>query len=77
MATFLERAANSVNHMFPLLCIFVVSVVSHLGFEDGTFVLITPVPGHCFPFTFVNKAKFKDKSNLSDQVTRVSPGRDI
>ena len=28
-------AAHSVNHKFPLLCLFVVSVVSHLGFEDG------------------------------------------
>ena len=35
-----------------LICLFVVSVVSNLGFEDRTLVLIMPVPGHYFPFTF-------------------------
>ena len=48
MATFWERAAYSVNHMFSLLCLFVVLVVSHLGFEDGNLVLTAPVLGHCF-----------------------------
>ena len=53
MATFWERAANSVfQSYFPCLCIFVVLVVSHLGFEDENLVLIALVPGHCFPFTF-------------------------
>ena len=33
--------------MFPLLCLFVVLVVSHLGFEDENLVLIARVPGHC------------------------------
>ena len=33
--------------MFPLLCLFVVLVVSHLGFEDENVVLIVQVPGHC------------------------------
>ena len=36
--------------MFSLVCLFVVLVVSHLGFEGGTLVLIAPGPGHCFPF---------------------------
>ena len=35
-----------------LLCRFVILVVSHFGFEGRTLVLITPVPGHCLPFTF-------------------------
>ena len=43
-----KRASHSVNHMISLLCIFVVLVVSHLGFDDGNLVLIAPVPGHCF-----------------------------
>ena len=47
MATFLEKAAHLVNHMFSLLCLFVVLVVSHLGFEDRNLVLIARVPGHC------------------------------
>ena len=36
--------------MFPLLCLFIVSVISHLhvGIEDGTLVLIGLVPAHCF-----------------------------
>ena len=50
MATFWERAANSVNDKFSLLCPFVVLVVSYLGFKGGNLVLIAPVPGHRFPF---------------------------
>ena len=52
MATFWERAAHSVNHMFSLLCPFVALVVSHSGFKGWNLILIVPVPGHCFPFTF-------------------------
>ena len=52
MAIFSERTAHSVNHMFSLLCLFVVLVVSHLGFKGGNLVLIAPVPGQCFPFPF-------------------------
>ena len=29
----------------------IILVVSHLGFEDGNFVFVAPVPGHRFPFT--------------------------
>ena len=29
-----------------------VLLVSHLGFEGRTLVLIVSVPGHCLPFTF-------------------------
>ena len=52
MTTFWERAAQSDNDMFSLLCLFVALVVSHLGFEDGNFVLIAPVHGLCFPLLF-------------------------
>ena len=52
MNTFLEIAVHSVYHMFSLVCIFVVLVVSNLGFMGGNLVLIVPVTGHCFPFTF-------------------------
>ena len=41
-------SAHSVNHLFSLLCLIVVSVVSHLGFEDANLVLIVSVPGHYF-----------------------------
>ena len=38
--------------MFHTLCLhFVGLVVSHLGIEDGTLVLIVPVPGHRIAFT--------------------------
>ena len=46
MATFWERAANSVYRMFSRLCLFVALVVSHFGFEGRTWVLIASVPGH-------------------------------
>ena len=52
MTTFWERAAHSFNHVFTLLCPFIVLAVSHLGFKGGNLVLIVPVPGHWFPFTF-------------------------
>ena len=39
--------------MLSLICPFVVLVVSHFGFKGGNLVLIAPVPGHCFPFTFL------------------------
>ena len=58
MVTFWKRTAHSVNRLFSFLCIFVALVVSHLGFEDRTLVLIASVPGHCLPFTlfFYQKA---------------------
>ena len=44
-------AAHSVNRM----CIFVILVISHLGFDDRSFVLISLTPIHCLPLvTFVN-----------------------
>ena len=45
-------AAHSVYHMFSLyiVCIFVILVVSHFGFEGGTLVLIASVPDYCLPF---------------------------
>ena len=54
MATVLERAANSVNRVFSLLCIFVALVVSHFGFEGRTLVLIASVPSHCLPFYLIH-----------------------
>ena len=55
MATFWERAAHSVDHVFSLYSLFVDSVVSHFGFEGRILVLIELVPGHCLaclPFAF-------------------------
>ena len=53
MVTFCERAPHSVNHIFSLYCLFVILVVSCVGFESGTVVLIALIPGHCLPFTFL------------------------
>ena len=52
MATFREKAVHSVYHMFFLYYCFVVYVISNFGFEGGTVVLISSVPGHCLLFTF-------------------------
>ena len=54
MATFWERAAHSVDHMFSLYSswLIVMLVICHFGFEGGTLVLIASVPGHCLSFTF-------------------------
>ena len=43
--------AHSVNHMFSFLCVFVVLVVSHLGFKGVNLVLMMPLSGYCFPLT--------------------------
>ena len=50
VAFFLERVAHSFDHMFFLLCPFLVLVVS--DFESRNLVLIAPVHSHCLPFTF-------------------------
>ena len=52
MATFWESTAHSDHHIFSLLCLFVVLVVSHFGFEGGNRIKIAPVPGRCLSFTF-------------------------
>ena len=49
MATFWETAAKSVNHIF----LFVILVVSPLGFDCCTLVLIAPVPDPCRYFTSI------------------------
>ena len=54
MATFLERAAHSVNRMFSLylICLFVSLVISNFGIKGNILVLIAPVTGHCLHLTF-------------------------
>ena len=51
MAPFTERAAHSVYRMFYLYFDDVILVISHFGFEGGTFVLVASVPGHYLYFT--------------------------
>ena len=48
MATFWERAA----HVLFVFWLFVILVISRFGFEDGIWVLIAPVPGHCLLVTY-------------------------
>ena len=70
MATFLERAAHSVNPMFSLytLCLLFSLVVSHFGFYGGTLVLIAPVSGHCLPSSFhIGRIMIKIIIPVSDQ----------
>ena len=66
MATFLERAAHSVNHILPFYFDIVILVISHFGFEGGTLVLIAPVPGHClsFPFYYIHSCKLHGRVNM-------------
>ena len=52
MATFWERAANSVYHMLSVFLLIVILVIFHSGFARGTLVLIASVPCHCLSFTF-------------------------
>ena len=56
MATFWERAAYLVNHVFSLYCVYLLyRFCSHFGFESGTVDLIVPVPDHCLPFPICDK----------------------
>ena len=54
MATFWDLAANSVGHMSPLSFVHLNFLfISHFGFKSGIWLLISPVPVHCFSITFI------------------------
>ena len=38
-----------------VLCLFVILVVSYFGFENGTVVLIAPLPCHCLPLVLIRQ----------------------
>ena len=46
MSTFRERAADIIF----ALCLCVILVISHFGFEGKTLVLLAPDPGHRLTF---------------------------
>ena len=64
MATFWERAAHSVDHMFSLYFDFVILVISCFGFEGGIWVLVAPVLGHCILVYFFYKKCLQYKCNI-------------
>ena len=39
------------------LCLFLILVISHLGFEGKTLVLIATDPVHCVPFYFLSRCR--------------------
>ena len=69
MATIWERAAHLVDHNY-VLCIlttvFVILVISRIGFEGGIWVLIALIPGHCIRVTFKNATKPKARTQRVD-----------
>ena len=52
MATFLEIAAHSVDHMFSAFLLFVISVITLFSFEGLIWVLIASVPDLCILISF-------------------------
>ena len=42
---------GDVHVMFHVICLFVVLIISHQGFEGRILLLIVPVSGHCLSFT--------------------------
>ena len=49
MTIFREIAARSVGHLFSLFFfLFVILFISRFGFKSGIWLLIAPVPVHCF-----------------------------
>ena len=58
MATFWEIAARSVGHMFSLSFVYLYfSFISNFGFKSGIWLLIAPVPVHCFFITFIQSSQ--------------------
>ena len=55
MATFSERAAHMLPCVLIVLCLYVILVISHYGFDGRTLVLMASVPGHCLPFTLCHE----------------------
>ena len=51
MGTFWGIAAHSVDHLFALSCLFIFLFISQFGFKSGIWLLIAPVPVHCFSIT--------------------------
>ena len=54
MATFWEKSAHSVDHVFSLHFDYVILAFSRFDYEGGIWVLIAPILGHCILFTFCN-----------------------
>ena len=56
----LGNSCRSVGHMFSLSFAHLYFLfISHFGFKSGTWLLIAPVPVHCFSITFfinINRA---------------------
>ena len=40
-------------YVLIVFCLFVILFISHFGFKSGIWLLITPVPVHCFSNTFM------------------------
>ena len=53
MATFWEKAAHSIHHMFSLCFDY----ITCFGFECWIWLLIASVPGLCILFTFIVQFK--------------------
>ena len=62
MATLLGKSCSFVNRMFFEVCLLVILVVVHFGFEGGTVVLI--LPDHCSPFTSHDLFMSREALNL-------------
>ena len=58
MATFWEIAARSVSNLFSLYFVYLLYIfISRFGFKSGIWILIAPVPVHCFSISFVIYSK--------------------
>ena len=51
-ATFWLIATRSVGHMLSLSFLYLYFFISHFGLKRGIWLLIVPVPIHCFSITF-------------------------
>ena len=57
VATFLEIAAHSVDHMFSLYFDYLFLVISRFGYESWIWVLIASVPDLCIDFAFIQESQ--------------------
>ena len=46
-------------YVFIVFCLFVFVFISHFGFKSGRWLLIVPVPVHCFSNAFIGIINFQ------------------
>ena len=60
-----ESCSFDLPYVLFVFRLIVILVISHIGFEGGTLVLIASVPGHCLSFTLCTWLKILKTGSLA------------